>query len=120
MTSQGDNRFYREQQAADQELRYDEDGLHIYWFDPVEGCWVAFRRVDCVGEEELSERRLPRFEQAHTPTDDEREEAEAGAEIEFPFSITARTGFVAGWLRRAALRDQDRQNDTTSDRINDL
>lgn len=40
-------------------LRIDDDGAHIYWADPVEGCWVAFRRVDCVGEEELPERRLP-------------------------------------------------------------
>lgn len=69
MTSREDNRFYREPQMADQELRYDEDGLHIYWLDPVEGCWVAFRRVDCVGEEELPERRLPRttFGHTHTP-----------------------------------------------------
>lgn len=34
-------------------IRVEEDGSHLYWFDPVEGCWVAFRRVDCVGEEEL-------------------------------------------------------------------
>lgn len=40
-------------------LRIDDDGAHIYWADPVEGCWVAFKRVDCVGEEELPERRLP-------------------------------------------------------------
>ena len=54
-------RFYREPPASPPtaELRYDEDGLHIYWLDPVEGCWVAFRRVDCVGEEELPDRILP-------------------------------------------------------------
>ena len=40
-------------------LRIDDDGAHIYWADPLEGCWVAFKRVDCVGEEELPERRLP-------------------------------------------------------------
>lgn len=43
-------------------LRLDDDGAHIYWADPVEGCWVAFRRVDCVGEEELPERRLHEHE----------------------------------------------------------
>lgn len=51
-------------------LRIDDDGAHIYWADPVEGCWVAFKRVDCVGEEELPERRLP------TPEATEVEETE--------------------------------------------
>ena len=48
-------------------LRIDDDGAHIYWADPVEGCWVAFRRVDCVGEEELPERRLPAPETREEP-----------------------------------------------------
>jgi len=39
-------------------LRVDDDWLHIYWRDPVEGCWVAYRRADCVGEEELPSGRL--------------------------------------------------------------
>lgn len=34
-------------------LRIEDDYSHIYWRDPVEGCWVAYRRADCVGEEEL-------------------------------------------------------------------
>lgn len=34
-------------------LLIDDDYSHIYWFDQVEGCWVAYRRTDCVGEEEL-------------------------------------------------------------------
>ena len=54
--------FEESQRPSEEEretLRYDEDGLHIYWADTVEGCWVAFRRVDCVGEEELPGRRLP-------------------------------------------------------------
>lgn len=52
-------------------LRIDDDGAHIYWADPVEGCWVAFRRVDRVGEEELPERRLPAPEarEEHRPVD---------------------------------------------------
>ena len=49
-------------------LRIDDDGAHIYWADPVEGCWVAFRRVDCVGEEELPERRLSAPEALEEPT----------------------------------------------------
>ncbi|PRI11899.1 hypothetical protein [Leucobacter massiliensis] len=44
--------------APTEELRIDDDFLHIYWRDPVEGCWVAYRRVDCVGEEELPTNRL--------------------------------------------------------------
>lgn len=35
------------------EIHIDGDRLHLYWFDTLEGCWVAFRRVDCVGQEEL-------------------------------------------------------------------
>lgn len=46
-------------EESGQALHIEEDGSHIYWADPVEGCWVAFRRVDCVGEEELPDRRLP-------------------------------------------------------------
>ena len=45
--------------SEETDLRIDDDGVHIYWADPIEGCWVAFRRVDCVGEEELPNRRLP-------------------------------------------------------------
>ncbi|MBB2956803.1 hypothetical protein [Pseudoclavibacter helvolus] len=60
-------------------LRIDDDGAHIYWADPVEGCWVAFRRVDCVGEEELPERRLPAPE-AREVTD---VEVEAAARVLF-------------------------------------
>lgn len=38
------------------ELYIDNDYLHIYWLDPVEGCWVAYKRADCVGVEELPTR----------------------------------------------------------------
>jgi len=37
----------------DAQMRIDDDYLHIYWLDPVEGCWVAYKRADWVGEEEL-------------------------------------------------------------------
>lgn len=30
-----------------------EDDPHLYRFDPTEGCWIAYRPVDCVGAEEL-------------------------------------------------------------------
>ena len=45
--------------SADRDkLRMEDDYQHIYWFDPVEGCWVAYRRADCVGEEELPQGTL--------------------------------------------------------------
>ncbi len=40
-------------QEPSEELQIEEDYSHIYWRDPLEGCWVAYRRADCVGEEEL-------------------------------------------------------------------
>lgn len=34
-------------------IRVERDGSYLYWFDPVENCWVAFRRIYCVAEDEL-------------------------------------------------------------------
>lgn len=56
--------------ADETALRVDDDWQHIYWHDPVEGCWVAYRRVDCVGEEELPSTRL-----ATTPAGETAERA---------------------------------------------
>ena len=76
-------------------LRIDDDGAHIYWADPVEGCWVAFRRVDCVGEEELPERRLPAPEAREIPD----------AEVAAAYSafVQASFGFPGAPAMRAAL-----------------
>lgn len=38
---------------AETEYRVEPDRNYVYWRDPVEGCWVSFKRADCVGEEEL-------------------------------------------------------------------
>lgn len=32
-----------------------ESDPHLYRLDPTEGCWIAYKPVDCVGEEELPE-----------------------------------------------------------------
>lgn len=76
-------------------LRIDDDGAHIYWADPVEGCWVAFKRVDCVGEEELPERRLPAPEAREIPD----------AEVAAAYSafVQASFGFPGAPAMRAAL-----------------
>ena len=70
-------------------LRIDDDGAHIYWADPVEGCWVAFRRVDCVGEEELPERRLPTPE-AREVTDAEVDAARSVIVALAPYNMELR------------------------------
>ena len=101
-------------------LRIDDDGAHIYWADPVEGCWVAFKRVDCVGEEELPERRLPAPE-AREITDAERQKLgwlplaavaklEALAEERYPESdlkVFFVEQFMAGAAAYAALLDAE-------------
>ena len=76
-------------------LRIDDDGAHIYWSDPVEGCWVAFRRVDCVGEEELPERRLPAPEA--------REITDAEVAVAYSAFVQASFGFPGAPAMRAAL-----------------
>lgn len=43
----------------DRALRAEPDYSYIYWRDPVEGCWVAYQRADCVGDEELPTQKLP-------------------------------------------------------------
>lgn len=50
-----DERHVAEEREA---LHIEDDYSHIYWRDPVEGCWVAYRRADCVGEEELPAKAL--------------------------------------------------------------
>lgn len=39
--------------ALSDSIRIEPDHSYIYWLDQWEGCWVAYKRGDCVGEEEL-------------------------------------------------------------------
>ncbi|UOR02041.1 hypothetical protein MUN77_01535 [Leucobacter allii] len=76
-----------------EKLRIEDDYQHIYWFDPTEGCWVAYRRADCVGEEELPHRAL-----AATPVGDEAALAEVIRPYD-PDTPEDAAHAVAEWLR---------------------